>query len=748
MALHSPTSQTCKICNKTFANVYRLQRHMISHEESSDLRKFKCTECGKAFKFKHHLKEHTRIHSGEKPFECPNCGKRFSHSGSYSSHMTSKKCWVVNLKMRGRGDKSPEKPDGILRPLVPKSGENSLGELPNPSMYSMYPQPFIPLDPSAAANLQSQFVAHMNSTRPFLPHVPFNVSQMINPLMPVLPPGFPIPDMRELKNFHQKLVQQHHKAAKERLDNQESKENSKVDTSEKVLDENQNRDIAQKSNNILSPGKIKQEDDPSTSEESPEPKPLVNGDYNGDENMESGEEGYSQMDHENHLNAVKKVLEIVGATVTHQQKHSDDKVALSKLASPPLPDPERTSSLNALAAAAEKMQQEMQLEQRRKEVKTEPKEASSSLKCKFCNDNFFSPIELHQHERYLCKENRDIQLNQPDLHLRNGALTPSSISTERTDEDHQEAISPLGGGSAEQRRCRGRSMINEDQQQLLKAFYATNPRPTKIDLERLAAQIGFPKRVVQVWFQNMRARDRRKGRQIPEGPLSNAPSTCTTSAYIPVVPQYSVPGNMFYNASPKTNGHPATTVCNGPTPSQNVSISMQAEQPLDLSKKKDEPQSALNLSERPLNGGEALNLSLKDKAEVSLPATKVEESAIFKYMQQEGLFGADKASVSPGRPSPIPGQRATPPAINTTPAHSRSYASPLFDRPHHDPVGLPPRSPSLLSSGFSSPPPSSLDASFSSTHSLDSLDPHNTKPKRARKKSWRQVGLDVSKLSA
>uniref|UniRef100_A0A182X5C9 Zinc finger protein 1 n=1 Tax=Anopheles quadriannulatus TaxID=34691 RepID=A0A182X5C9_ANOQN len=96
---HAPSADaSCKVCNKPFANVYRLQRHMISHDESSQRRKFKCNECDKAFKFKHHLKEHKRIHSGEKPFVCPNCGKRFSHSGSYSSHMTSKKC--INMGIR------------------------------------------------------------------------------------------------------------------------------------------------------------------------------------------------------------------------------------------------------------------------------------------------------------------------------------------------------------------------------------------------------------------------------------------------------------------------------------------------------------------------------------------------------------------------------------------------------------------------------------------------------------------------
>ncbi|XP_028854155.1 zinc finger E-box-binding homeobox 2 isoform X2 [Denticeps clupeoides] len=89
------------ICGYAASYRTQMERQLALHNQAQDKlvsdqsmenRKFKCTQCGKAFKYKHHLKEHVRIHSGEKPYECSNCKKRFSHSGSYSSHLSSKKC--------------------------------------------------------------------------------------------------------------------------------------------------------------------------------------------------------------------------------------------------------------------------------------------------------------------------------------------------------------------------------------------------------------------------------------------------------------------------------------------------------------------------------------------------------------------------------------------------------------------------------------------------------------------------------
>lgn len=48
--------------------------------------------------------------AGEKPYECSNCKKRFSHSGSYSSHISSKKCIglvALNGRVRNGNNSKP-----------------------------------------------------------------------------------------------------------------------------------------------------------------------------------------------------------------------------------------------------------------------------------------------------------------------------------------------------------------------------------------------------------------------------------------------------------------------------------------------------------------------------------------------------------------------------------------------------------------------------------------------------------------
>ncbi|XP_076437192.1 uncharacterized protein LOC143276532 [Babylonia areolata] len=655
LALHSPTSQVCKVCNKTFANVYRLQRHMISHDESTDLRKFKCPTCGKAFKFKHHLKEHIRIHSGEKPFECANCGKRFSHSGSYSSHMNSKKCWVLNMKGR-RMDRGANGDGAVNGMLFAPVGYTSTGgkvggggalQSPPPGAY---PGQFLKYDPrspvvpalysppmttaSLAAAAYTMLAAGKAFPLPAHHHPPTLIPTSLGPSH--LPLNCPKPP--ELSS---------------------SPASSRTQISPDV---NSNTQLFNLASGALS--KVLKDSGPR--EEKEEVKKEQ------EEKEMKGEEMKEEVKLEKEEEEEKKEKETEsggqeGGVCRHCSKKFANLVELHQ---------------HERYVCGEKQGKEGG---ERGAVGT--KESSV---CRHCSQNFHSPIELHQHERYLCKLNKDILPLMPNTAPPSTTTTTTSTASSLTPTDGAAACASPGSASSDRSRhttpnssvCdtatddeeeeagtdgkkyRMRSLISDDQQSILKAKYRENPRPDKAELVRIATEIGFSKRVVQVWFQNMRARDRRRGKEVPYFPNmarfkdgSNSSTTTTTTttttsttglcvpAYIPNVPQ------IFTSATLKFS-----SPLRGLTTSDGSS-----DVPLDLSLRRQPPKAHSNSSSpAPLSSSplvcqdQALNLSIKTpcKEERDEPTTtttttttesnssshRFQHSSIFKYLQQEGLF--------------------------------------------------------------------------------------------------------------
>ncbi|XP_059619794.1 zinc finger protein 58-like [Phlebotomus argentipes] len=71
----------CPVCKAVHVNLKELKDHVNTHEKLQI-----CDLCGKNFCSRKSLRDHLRLHSGDKPYKCEDCDKTFATASHLSSH--------------------------------------------------------------------------------------------------------------------------------------------------------------------------------------------------------------------------------------------------------------------------------------------------------------------------------------------------------------------------------------------------------------------------------------------------------------------------------------------------------------------------------------------------------------------------------------------------------------------------------------------------------------------------------------
>ncbi|XP_078259498.1 zinc finger E-box-binding homeobox 2b isoform X2 [Rhinoraja longicauda] len=474
----------CPLCNYTFAYRTQLERHMATHKPGRDQphmlthgagnRKFKCTECGKAFKYKHHLKEHLRIHSGEKPYECPNCKKRFSHSGSYSSHISSKKCIgliSVNGRMRPslKAGSSPtsasSSPTNSAITLLRHKLENGkpLGIPEQPGLLKIKTEP-LDFNDYKAMMASHGFGAFPNGGMGTGSPMSIN-SSVLSPMQ-----HFGVGMEAQVVSFA----------------NVASGNLSEVQKVLKIVDNTvcrQKMDCKPDEISRLKGYHVKEpQSQASLAEEQGITSPVMPS------------VGLPVVSHNG---ATKSIIDYTLEKVNEakaclQSLNTDSQRQVNNLKK----DRIRNMSCSALDLGMEE--------------KTFDNSIISPYSCQFCREIFPGPIPLHQHERYMCKMNEEIKAvlqpheaisNKPVMLGERQAYMLSSLLSEKN------IPNPIH--------------TYKDHMSVLKAYYAMNMEPNSEELLKISIAVGLPQDFVKEWFEQ---------RKVYQFPSSRSPTLERTSA--------------------------------------------------------------------------------------------------------------------------------------------------------------------------------------------------------------------------
>uniref|UniRef100_A0A8C9SC01 Zinc finger E-box-binding homeobox 2 n=1 Tax=Scleropages formosus TaxID=113540 RepID=A0A8C9SC01_SCLFO len=481
----------CPLCSYTFAYRTQLERHMATHKPGRDQhqllnqgagnRKFKCTECGKAFKYKHHLKEHLRIHSGEKPYECSNCKKRFSHSGSYSSHISSKKCIgliAVNGRMRS-GMKSGSSPtsasssptNSAITQLRHKLENGKPLGLPDQSSHMN-----IKMEPQDFSDYKLMMASHgFGTPGPFMNGgvgggSPLGVHSSAQSPLQHLGIGMDsqllgYPGLGNNMSEVQKVLQiVDNTVCRQKMDCK-PEEISKIKAFMKEL----GSQMEEQKQGLTSPGAP------------PAGLPVVS-----------------------HNGATKSIIDYT------LEKVNEAKACLQSL----------TSDSKRQISNIKKEKSNHMLD-----LGTEDKVHENSLftpfACQYCKETFPGPIPLHQHERYLCKMNEEIKaVLQPNENLapsKPGAFTEKHTLLLSSMLSEKGMVSPVNP--------------YKDHMSVLKAYFAMNMEPNSEELLKISIAVGLPQEFVKEWFEQRKVYQYSEPRTPPlarnSGEMVLAPSNHT-----------------------------------------------------------------------------------------------------------------------------------------------------------------------------------------------------------------------------